>query len=348
MSRLPTWGRVQANADLTITSFRQATRKNLGKLECTHATMTDNPNDGPAEGIYVRRPGRPFVIDFIPKPIMETTPREPSYLIVGAGCMGASTALHLKQQFPQSNVTLIDRTPFPNPSAAAHDLNKVIRTDYDEIFYMKLALEAMHAWKTDSLLSKHYHETGIVWAGPEKMSDGIIKNYKTLGVNNPAEILEPETARTRWGGILRDTEWTGLKQVLYNPHAGWGDAEQALRDVIQKAVDLGVKYVAEGALKVLLHSDGTCVGVQTQTGNIIKADRTILCTGANTAQLLADSAPEKPELQVDRRLVAAAAIMCLYKVPESEVPKYESAPIIINVLDHTQGKITRIPGIRPY
>ena len=254
--------------------------------------------NGLADGIYVERPGPHLVIDFIPKPLMEPDRRNNSYLIVGAGCFGASTALHLKQLLPLSNVILVDRTPFPNPAAAAHDLNKVVRTDYDERFYMELALEAMNMWKTDALFSKHYHETGIVWAGEEKMSNKIMRNYQSLGVNPGAVILDPEDAKTRWKGILRDTDWKGLKQALYNPNAGWSDAEPALRDVIQKSVDIGVQYISDGVRKVLLHDDGVCVGVQTTSGEIIMSDHVVLCTGAHTAQILADSAPNKPEIHV--------------------------------------------------
>jgi hypothetical protein len=36
-------------------------------------------------------------------------------------------------------------------------------------------------------------------------------------------------------------------------------------------------------------------------------------------------------------MTAAAAIMTLYKMPEEELSKYESAPVVINTLKHVQG-----------
>ena len=271
---------------------------------------------------------------------MDTYQRKNSYLIVGAGCMGASTALHLKQLLPLSSVTLVDRARFPNPAAAAHDLNKVVRTDYDELFYMKLALEAMDMWKTDPLFSLHYHETGVMWADSDEMSKTVMENYRSLGIEPAAEILDPEKARARWGGIFRDTEFPGLKQALYNPIGGWADAEPALRGVIQKAVDLGGRYVADGVRKVLFSDGGMCIGVQTITGTTLLADRVTLCTGAHTAQILADSAPDRPEMQVGDRMTAAAATMTLFRVPEDQMHKYSSAPVIINTLAQVQGTLS--------
>lgn len=67
---------------------------------------------------------------------------QPSYLIVGAGIFGASTALHLKAAEPKAQVTLIDRTPYPCPYGASFDLNKIVRDYYADKFYMRLANEA--------------------------------------------------------------------------------------------------------------------------------------------------------------------------------------------------------------
>ena len=96
----------------------------------------------------------------------------PSYLIVGAGIFGAATALHLKRSHPDAAVTLLDRTAFPNPSSASFDLNKIVRSDYHDIFYMKLALEAQELWRNDSLYKPYYHETGMLFA--ENVRQGTI------------------------------------------------------------------------------------------------------------------------------------------------------------------------------
>ena len=50
------------------------------------------------------------------------------YFIVDAGCVGASTTLDIIDAEPSVAVTLVDRT-FPCLQAAAHDINKIIRSD---------------------------------------------------------------------------------------------------------------------------------------------------------------------------------------------------------------------------
>jgi sarcosine oxidase/L-pipecolate oxidase len=254
---------------------------------------------------------------------------ETSYLLVGAGCFGASTALHLKRTHPTAKVTLIDRTPFPCPTAAAHDLNKIVRAEYEDPLYLKLALEALKIWNCDPIFKPWFHRTGLVFASDAVRGDAVVANYKSIIGHSPTMILDPEEIKSRFGGIFRDADWEGVSKCTWSPQAGWADAEQALQSVIQTAVELGVEYITATISAVSFDRHGDCLGVQTNTGERILADHTILCTGAYTAQLLADSAPQRKEIQVDGRMVAAAACMGIFKVPKDEMSKFEDAPVII-------------------
>ena len=93
---------------------------------------------------------------------MSSPPRAPrSYLIVGAGTFGTATALSLKKLEPDSDVTVLDQTPFPCPMGAGHDYNKIVRADYDDLLYMKLGLKSMESWNSDPLYSTHFHKTRL-------------------------------------------------------------------------------------------------------------------------------------------------------------------------------------------
>jgi sarcosine oxidase/L-pipecolate oxidase len=116
---------------------------------------------------------------------MAASHQHSDYVLVGAGCFGASTALYLKRTFPQKSVTLIDRTPFHNPSAAAHDLNKIIRAECEDKVYMKLALEGQWLWRSDPILKPYYHETGIIFAGIPGPGTTIVENYKAVTCSSP-------------------------------------------------------------------------------------------------------------------------------------------------------------------
>ena len=61
-------------------------------------------------------------------------------VIVGAGAWGLSTALHLANA-GYTNITVYERAEkIPSPYSAAWDLNKIVRAEYEDSFYTKLAL----------------------------------------------------------------------------------------------------------------------------------------------------------------------------------------------------------------
>jgi sarcosine oxidase/L-pipecolate oxidase len=272
---------------------------------------------------------------------MAAAPTATSYLVVGAGCFGASTALALKKSDPGARVTLVDRTAFPCPYAAAHDLNKIIRAEYEDPMYMRLALEAMGEWRANPTLRPFFHQTGVLFASDASAPGPVIvESYeKVLGKgNSPAALLSHDEVRTRFEGVFRDGDWTGVDHWVWNPAGGWGDAESALRAVIQEAVDLGVEYVEGTVSKVEFDSAGACTGAVTEEGALLKAAKILLCTGARTAWLLAESAPDRAEVQAGGRLVAAAAIMTAFRAPKDQVSKFRHAPAVVNPLGQVPGE----------
>jgi len=61
-------------------------------------------------------------------------------IIVGGGAWGLSTALHMTES-GYTNITVYERaTQIPSPYSAAWDLNKIVRAEYEDPFYTKLAL----------------------------------------------------------------------------------------------------------------------------------------------------------------------------------------------------------------
>ena len=70
-----------------------------------------------------------------------------SYLIIGAGNFGAATALTLAKREGTTKVTLVDTTQFPNPRAASHDVNKIVRDDYPDKLYMQMLKKAVKSSK---------------------------------------------------------------------------------------------------------------------------------------------------------------------------------------------------------
>lgn len=83
-------------------------------------------------------------------PMMITTPSQPSVLIVGAGEFGAGTAVSLLRSGAYSKVTVLDRASvLPASDAASCDINKVVRWDYADPQYVKLARRAIDEWNKE-------------------------------------------------------------------------------------------------------------------------------------------------------------------------------------------------------
>ena len=257
-------------------------------------------------------------------------------LIVDAGVFDASTALYSKRYNLAIRVTLLDRTPYPNPSAASHDLNKIVRADYDDVFYMKLGIETQELWRTDSIYKPYYHECGMFFAEDWGMTKACDENFQTLGVDTGAHMLSPADAKAKFP-IFMDAEWAGIEECYYNPKAGWGEAEQAMRAIVDACIAEGVEY-RQATVSTLTIENGVCTGVHTEDGQDFEADDVLLCTGARTGKLLADSAPHDNDMQLNGRAVAAAAVSCSVRVDPEHLHIYKDAPVFFNGMDHTHGE----------
>ena len=261
-----------------------------------------------------------------------------SYIIVGAGVFGASTALYLSRQKPAPTIILIDRTPYPSPLAASHDINKIVRSDYGDIFYCKLGLKAIERWRTDPLFEMWFHQSGLLKATDHStdLVDKIFENYKKLGSDVKAELFGPEELKTRFNGIYADADLSNVEHLLWNPSSGWAEATTALKYTLDAVVENGVHYVAASVANLIM-KDGACTGVRTEDGRTFTAKKIILSTGAYTAKLIADSAPDQPGLQVGNRITACGVCEAAVNLSPEQVEKFKNVPAFVLDANKTQG-----------
>ncbi|KAI1119916.1 sarcosine oxidase [Nemania abortiva] len=259
-----------------------------------------------------------------------------SYLIIGAGNFGAATALSLAARSTTSKVTLVDSAPFPNPRAASHDINKIVRDDYPHPVYMKLMLKGMERWRSDPLYSPFYHQTGAMRADPSTFSEDCLAMYEKLGVETEAGWISADEARDRWSRVFASSNFGELQRLFWNPRVGWAEADKALTRVIETAVANGVEYKASGVAKLLFDESGACVGAQLGDGSEIRADAILVAAGAGTAQLLYRSAPSNKSLHVGDRAVATGAMSFFGRWDTERRQKFKDVPILK----------TSVPGVK--
>ena len=260
-------------------------------------------------------------------------------IIVGAGIFGASTALQLSRLQRPCHVKLFDRGPFPNRKAASHDINKMIRAAYDDMAYCRLGAHSLQTWRTHPLFRQWYHPSGMLFFLPHKGgANRILENYRRMGFDSGAEVISPAQARSRFDGVFHAGDFGDAEELLWDPHVGWASAASALAGTVQAAIDGGVEYHADGIARLIIEN-GLCRGVETVGGLQHRAHKVLLSAGAETARLLAESAPHDYQVHAGNRFVAAAIIEAKVKLNEEQIARYSSTPAVLWDADPVKGEV---------
>ena len=205
-------------------------------------------------------------------------------IIVGAGVFGLSTALELRIR-GYSNVTVLDRMLPPVPDGSSVDVSRIIRTDYGDPFYAKLARESMQEWNSPTW-KPFYYNSGLV-ISTQDSQDPYIEKCKAVLESQQQPFTTFESASDLAGhfGALKGG-MTGSKGYI-NRACGWADAARAIRDLASRCSESGVSFVvgARGTVKRLVVEQSRVIGVETLSDTVY-GSRIILATGAWTNQLI--------------------------------------------------------------
>ncbi|KAK5108527.1 hypothetical protein LTR62_008267 [Meristemomyces frigidus] len=216
--------------------------------------------------------------------------------IVGGGAWGLSTALHLTRA-GFSRITIYERAEaIPSPYSAAYDLNKIVRAEYEDPFYTKLALEAIEGWKTP-LFGPHYHQTGYVVAATGQAPPKAVEHLeKALSTIEQDPVFSPGIKRLNGAKDFKEYTWqysgplTGFKGY-FNRLAGYAHSSNTLQAIWEHVSTIGVRtYLGEQAGRVVglvyEQQKKRCVGVRTADGKVHSADVVICALGAHGASLI--------------------------------------------------------------
>ncbi|KAL4986692.1 FAD dependent oxidoreductase [Aspergillus falconensis] len=261
---------------------------------------------------------------------MSQLTKDSSILVIGGGTWGCSTALQLARG-GYNNVTVLERSPIPSPTAAGNDVNKIMEegtpsdTDTPEQYvWNRMHQITANAWKTDPVFRPFYHPTGFVMAASQDSAMPHVDNYirtcrDRLRLLNSAEDFRA----TMPSGVLTG-DFPGWKGFFRETGAGWVFARGALEAAYKEASRLGVKFVTgdEGGVKSLLYSDdmSDVVGARTADEKEHRADRIILCAGAGSDQLL----------DFENQLRPTAWTLAHIQMTEEERKLWKDLPVLFN------------------
>ncbi|EME80877.1 uncharacterized protein MYCFIDRAFT_46458 [Pseudocercospora fijiensis CIRAD86] len=252
-------------------------------------------------------------------------------LIVGTGTFGLSTAWHLARA-GYTNIRCLDRWPVPSPSSAGYDLNKIVRTEYVDPIYTRLAHEAFHLWQ-EPLFKDVFHHTGWIWGtdgttelGRVQAYDRSCQNTKLHGDSSKViELPDWSTAVEKFPFLGYDRRHHERKQdfrAIFNKNAGWVDSVEAMRVLYRECCKLGVNFVhgkpgTVVSLKRREPSTAVC-GVEAEDGTIWYADKIVLTVGAYSDTLL----DFKSQLQ------ATAYVVTHVRLTPEQYERYKDMPVI--------------------
>lgn len=249
-----------------------------------------------------------------------------SVLIVGCGVFGLSTALELAEK--GYKVTAIDAYPVPSPWSAANDYNKIIRTEYNDMIYTKLSVEAVKLWRSDPKFKNTYSECGRVLITPE-LQEGR-KKFEMDGIRN-LQAIKGEGTRIEFfkGADKLSEKFPELSlnsvdedvELKWNPEGGLGHAANSLKAVYQAAKAKGVKFVfgAKGEAQKIIIKDNQEF-VETKDGSRYTADKIIISSGASSGKLI----------DLKQQQAATGLFVTHIKLTKEEYQKYKNLPIVFD------------------
>ena len=246
-------------------------------------------------------------------------------IIVGCGVFGLSTAIHLAKK--GARVVALDAFPVPSPLSAANDYNKIIRIEYPDPLYMKLAVDALAKWETDPLYSKNFYKVGRLTLSPLQQDDESIgrlnyekkslENIEKFGIkqniikiNNPDDLsnLIPEFK----SNALPDTI-----SAAYNKNAGFAHSANSLRSAYEEAVRLGVTFRTGKSGHVIKVDDGE---VLCESGDLYYGSKVLISMGAATGNLI----------DLQGQIKATGIFVTHIQLTEEESKKYRNLPIFFS------------------
>lgn len=240
-------------------------------------------------------------------------------LIIGAGLFGLTQALELAIR-GYEKVTVLDRMVPPVPDGSSVDFNRVIRYDYADPFYGKIAQEAMKGW-TSEPWDSFYHNTGFVMAS-EACNEPYIQQCRKILKEQKQSFTDFDSSRelARQFPVLRG----GLEgsSGYINPSGGWANAEGAIKELYQRCIEKGVSFMfgQRGTVTSLLRDGETLLGVHTLSGPVF-CSKVILSTGAWTNRLInATSATS-----------ASGQPVGFVQLTAEEAKTLEAMPVVINL-----------------
>jgi sarcosine oxidase/L-pipecolate oxidase len=178
-----------------------------------------------------------------------------SIIIARGGTLGLSTAYYLsKQPKKYKRIRIFDPYPPPAYASAGYDINKIVRTEYDDVIMTRIGHQVMDLWKTDVVFKDTLQNVGYLEgtyaAGNNTEYDKGVEKTKLFGDASKITYFgpDPEGAHIRkYWPWLKDQkpppDWRGS----FNGNGGWGTGAMEALATHLKMLAPRVEFVSGSA-----------------------------------------------------------------------------------------------------
>lgn len=246
-------------------------------------------------------------------------PKDEKILIVGAGVFGLSTALELSKR-GYKNITILDRHVPPVVDGSSVDISRIIRFDYADPLYARMAKEAYQGWRKE--YSDFFYQSGFIMLAKDSSNVYVNKSMETVRSQGGQvdEFHRANDVKKLYPGVTSD--FSGL-YATHNASGGWADAEKSIQRLASECSLAGVSFITgpQGTVHTLRKESSRVVGVNTVSGAAIPASQVILCTGAWSNRLL----------NLSHAASASGQPVGFIQLTSDEARDIENIPVMINM-----------------
>ncbi|KAJ5561536.1 hypothetical protein N7461_000297 [Penicillium sp. DV-2018c] len=252
-------------------------------------------------------------------------------LIVGGGVFGLSTALSLSKRHPTSTITIIETSPtIPNPHGSSVDTSRIVRADYANKAYSKLAAEAINLWRsTEWGREGRYTQNGLLLVYPSNSASAkeyVQESYANVRLIEGDNVTFLPTQADVLSVVPAYGSELDVAGGYVNWGSGWSDAAATVRYAKERLDAEGKVKFRTGDVERVLYTAAAgsgkskVTGVALADGTVVEADLVVLATGAWSSRLV----------DLRGRAVATGQAIAYMKISDEEQRELENLPTILN------------------